>query len=89
MKYYKFINENRIEEYKKKYVIVDDRQISHPSAETLLKVGIKPLAIEGMPELTETQYAEHYYVNGDTEITQKWNVYDIPEEVIDDEVTDA
>jgi hypothetical protein len=85
MKYYKFIDENRIEEYKKKYVIVDDRQISHPSAETLLKVGIKPLVTEDMPELTETQYAEPYYVDGETEIVQKWNVY----EVIDDEATDA
>lgn len=85
MKYYKFINENRIEEYKKRYVIVDDRQISHPSAETLLKVGIKPLVVEGMPQMTETQYAEHYYVDGETEIVQKWNVY----EVIDDETTDA
>lgn len=85
MKYYKFINENRIEEYTKKYVIVDGKQISHPSAETLLKVGIKPLAIEEMPELTETQYAEPYYIDGETEIVQKWNVY----EVIDDETTDA
>lgn len=90
MKFYNFINETQIEEYTKKYVIVDDKQISHPSEETLLKAGIKPLVVEEMPELTDTQYAEHYYVDGETEITQKWNVYDMPEEVIrDDEIADA
>lgn len=91
MKYYEFIDENHIKEYTKKYVIVGDRQISHPSAETLLKADIKPLVIEEMPQMTDTQYAEHYYVDGDTEIIQKWRIVDIPvDEVIDDEsVTDA
>ncbi len=89
MKYYRYISETQIEEYTKKYVIVDGKQISHPSAETLLKAGIKPLVVEDMPELTDMQYAEPYYVDGDTEITQKWNVLDMPEEVIDDETTDA
>ena len=91
MKYCRFINETHIEEYKKKYVIVDGKQISHPSVETLLKAGIKPLVVEDMPELTNTQYAEHYYVDGETEIVRKWRIVDIPiEEVIDDEsVTDA
>ena len=89
MKYYQFIDEHNAEEYTKKYVIVDGKQISHPSEETLLKAGIKPLVVEEMPELTDMQYAEHYYVDGETEITQKWNVLDMPEEVIDDEVADA
>ena len=85
MRFYKFINETQIEAYIKKYVVVDSKQISHPSAETLLKAGIKHLVVEDMPELTDTQCAEPYYVDGDTQITQKWNVY----EVIDDETTDA
>lgn len=85
MRFYQFIDEHNIKEYTKKYVIVDGKQISHPSAETLLKKDIKPLVVEDMPELTDTQYAEHYYVDGETEIVQKWNVL----EVIDDEVTDA
>ena len=85
MKFYQFIDEHNIEEYTKKYVIVDDRQISHPSAETLLKAGIKPLVVENMPQMTDKQYAEPYFVDGETEIVQKWNVV----EVIDDEVTDA
>lgn len=85
MRFYQFIDEHNIEEYTKKYVIVDGKQISHPSAETLLKKDIKPLVVEDMPQMTDTQYAEHYYVDGETEIVQKWNVL----EVIDDEVTDA
>lgn len=89
MRFYQFIDGYNIKEYTKKYVIVDGKQISHPSAETLLKKDIKPLVVEDMPQMTDTQYAEHYYVDGDTEITKKWNVYDMPEEVIDDEVTDA
>jgi hypothetical protein len=87
---YKFINETQIEEYTKKYVIVDDKQISHPSAETLLKAGIKPLVVEDTPLYNEeTQYAEHYFVDGETEITQKWQIVDIPDEVIDDEIANA
>jgi hypothetical protein len=90
MRFYQFIDEHNIKEYTKKYVIVDDRQISHPSAETLLEAGIKPLAVEELPLYNEeTQYAEHYYVDEDTEITQKWRIVDIPEEVIYDEVTNA
>ena len=90
MKFYKFINEHYIEEYKKPYVYVDGLQISHPSAETLLMAGIKPLVVEEEPEYNiETQYTFPYYVDGETEITQKWRVCDI-EEVIDDEsVADA
>lgn len=89
MKYYRYISETQIEEYTKKYVVVDNKQISHPSAETLLKADIKPLVVEDMPELTDMQYAEPYYVDGETEIVHKWRIVDIPDEVIDDETTDA
>ena len=90
MRFYKFIDEHKIEEYTKKYVIVDGKQISHPSEETLLKAGIKPLVVEDMPTYNEeTQYVGAYYVDGDTEIVQKWRIVDIPDEVIDDEVTNA
>ena len=88
MKYYKFISETQIEEYTKKYVIVDEMQISHPSAETLLKAGIKPLVEGPMPEYDEnTQYLESYYEDGETEITRQFRVIDA--EVIDDESADA
>lgn len=92
MKFYKFISEHYIEEYTKPYVYVDSLQISYPSKEVLLMAGIKPLVVEEVPAHNEeTQYAEFYYVDGESEITQKWNVYDYPEdEVIDDEsVADA
>ena len=90
-KFYKFLNEHCIEEYTKPYVYVGDVQISYPSKEVLLMAGIKPLVEEPMPEYNEeTQYAEPYYVDGETEITQKWKVCDIPvEEVIEDEPTDT
>lgn len=93
MKHYKFISEYYIEEYTNPYVYVGGIQVSYPSPEVLLMAGIKPLVVEEMPEYNEeTQYVMQYYVDRETEITQKWNVYDIPTdyEVMDDEpVTDA
>lgn len=90
MKFYKFIDEHHIEEYTKPYVYVEGLQISYPSKEVLLMAGIKPLVVEDIPTHdTETQYVESYYVDEETEITQKWRVCDIPEEVIDDEFADA
>lgn len=88
MKYYKFISESKIEEYDKKYVVVDGKQISHPSAETLLKAGIKPLVEGPIPEYDEnTQYLERYYEDGETDITRQFRMLDV--EVSDNELTDA
>ena len=90
MKYFKFINENHIEEYKKPYVYVNGLQISHPSAEVLMMAGIKPLVVVDVPTHNEeTQYVAPYYVDGETEITQMWRVCDIPKEVINNEFADA
>ena len=81
---YKFINEYNIEKYEKKYVYVDNIQISYPSPEVLLMAGIKPLVVEELPAYDEmTQFAEAYFVDGETEITQKWRIIDI-QGVIDD-----
>ena len=89
MKVYEFVNEHYIKEYTKPYVSVNGRQISHPSAEVLLGAGYKPLVVEDKPFYNaETQYIVPHYVDGEIEITQKWDVYDI-EEVINDEVADA
>lgn len=89
--YYEFINKYRIEKYDKPYVNVIGLQISHPSPEVLLMAKKKPLVVEPQPEYDEaTQYIQHYYEDGETVITQKWEVFDIPEEVIEDEsITDA
>ena len=89
--YYEFINRHRVEKYDKPYVNVEGRQISYPSAEVLLMAGIKPLKVEECPMYDETtQFAEAYYVDGETEITQKWRIIDIPEEVIKNEsIADA
>lgn len=91
MKVYEFINEHHIKEYDKPYVNIDGLQISYPSAEVLLMAGIKPLKVEEIPEFDDaTQYAEAYYEDGETEITQRFRILDIPKEVIEDEsITDA
>lgn len=90
MKYYRFISESKIEPYDKGYAVVDDVQISHPSADVLLRIGVKPLVEGPIPEYNEeTQCVEHYYVENKTEIVKQYRVCDYPEEVIDDESADA
>lgn len=90
MKYYRYISETQVELYDKKYVVVDGKQISHPSSETLLKAGIKPLTEGTMPTYNEeTHFVEPYYVENDTEIVKQYRVYEYTEEVIDDEIADA
>lgn len=88
---YRFISKYQVEKYDKPYVYVDGVQISYPSAEVLLMEGIKPLIVDDVPEYDEEkQYIAPYYEDGEAVITRKWEVQDIPEEVIDDEsVTDA
>ena len=86
----KFINEHRIKIHSKKYVYINGLQISYPSNEVLALAGYKPLVVEDIPAHDEaTQYAEPYYIDGETEIIQKWTIKDIPEGVIDDEIADA
>lgn len=88
MKYYRHISETKIEPYDKGYAVVDDVQISHPSAEVLLRIGVKPLVEGPMPAFDEnTQYIESYYENGETEITRQFRVVDV--EVVNNESTDA
>ena len=94
MKYYRFISETQIEEYDKKYVVIEVEeteevdgesrvvkrkvQISHPSAETLLKAGIKPLTKEEDPTYNpDTQAVEYYYEDGETEIHKKWRIVEV------------
>ena len=86
MKCYKFISETQIEEYNKNYVVVDSKQISHPSPETLLKAGIKPLIEEEEPTYNpDTQATEYYFEDGETEIYKKWRIVEVSE----DELADA
>ena len=89
MKCYRFINETHIEPYDKKYVIVNGKQISHPSAETLLEADIKPCRELPEPLYDEnTQTTEYYYEDGETEIVKRWRVIDV-EVIDDDEIADA
>ena len=76
---YKFISEHEIKKHNGKFVYFDGLQISYPSKEVLEMAGYKPLVVEDVPTYDEsTQYAEHFYVDGENGITQKWIVKDIP-----------
>ena len=86
MKYYRFISESKIEPYDKGYAVVENVQISNPSAEVLLRIGVKPLIEDPMPEYDENKEAiEFYFVEHDTEIVKKWRIVG----VIDDESANA
>ena len=81
MKLYRFINEERIERYNKKYVYLDGVQISNPSLETLARANIKPLGEGETPAYNEeTQFIQPYYVNKDNVILREWKVCNIQEE---------
>ena len=85
---YRFIDENTIQEWNEKYVIVDGKQISYPSNDMLKEAGIKPLVEDEIPIFDEmTQWVMEYYENTDDAIIKHWIVEDVPsmEEVIEDE----
>ena len=85
---YRFIDENTIQEWNEKYVIVDGKQISYPSNDMLKEAGIKPLVEDEIPIFDEmTQWVMEYYENTDDTIIKHWKVEDIPsmEEVVEDE----
>lgn len=85
---YRFIDENTIQEWNEKYVIVDGKQISYPSNDMLKKAGIKPLMEDEIPIFDEmAQWVMEYYENTDDAIIKHWKVEDIPsmEEVVEDE----
>lgn len=86
---YKFINEHRIEKFKKGFVIIDNRIYANPTEETLRKAGYKELVTSDIPEYNpETHYASKSYVDGDV-ITEVWQVYEMPPiEDIVDEITE-
>ena len=66
MEFYKFINEYKIEKFKKGFVVMDNRIYSNPSEETLRKAGYKELVISDVPEYDEnTQYLLKTYIDGD------------------------
>lgn len=88
MKLYKFISEDRIERYDKKYVYLNGVQISNPSIDILAQADIKPLEEGVKPAYNEeTQFVQPYYINNTNVITREWKVCDIKfEEVIGSEL---
>lgn len=88
-KYYKFINQHKIEQLKNKAIVVDNRIYSGDGIfkdETILKkAGYKELVSAEVPEYNpETHYLDKKYVDGDV-ITEVYEVLEIPTE---DEVTE-
>ena len=87
-KLYEFINENYIQEWDKRYVILDGKQISYPSEDILKEAGIKTLVEDEIPVFDGmTQWVMEYYENTDDAIIKHWRVEDIPSmgEVVEDE----
>ena len=89
MKYYKFINEHKIEELKNKAIVVDNRIYSgdgiFKDENILKKAGYKELVTADVPEYNpETHYVEKHYEDGDV-ITEVYEVIEIPAE---DELTE-
>ena len=91
MKLYKFISEERVERYDKRYVYLNGVQISNPSLETLAQANIKPLEEDELPVFNEeTQFLQPYYADRGDVIIRKWKVCDIQfEEVTSDEFTET
>ncbi len=70
----KYINEKQIERYRG-YVIIDDTTYAN-NEEKAREVGYKDLIIEEQPTISENEYLDSEYEDGDV-ITQKWVVREI------------
>ena len=63
---YRFIDENTIQKWDEKYVVVNDKQISYPSNDILKEARIKPLVEDEIPVFDGmTQWVMEYYENTD------------------------
>ena len=78
---YEFINDYHIERWTKSYVILNGKQISHPTEDILKQLNIKRLKIDGIPDYdNSTHRLSEYYENTDDFIVKKWRIEEIPEE---------
>ena len=79
MKYYKFIDENQIEEFKNGFVIIQNRIFTNPTIEKIKEAGYKELVEVEPPEYdNSTHYLDKKYTDGDV-ITKFYQVVKIPE----------
>ena len=83
-KYYKFVNEHKVEEFKNQYVVVDGRIYAGViSPEILKRAGYKELVTAELPEYnSETHYLDKRYADGEV-ITEVYDVVEIPVEEIE------
>lgn len=78
---YKFINKYKIEKANNKQILkYNDKQIINPKDENFIEAGYKPLEIEEEPTFNiETEYLQHYYIEKENKIIQKWEIKEIEE----------
>jgi len=85
-KYYKFINERKIEEFKNQYVVIDNRIYSGViTPELLKKAGYKAFVSSEAPEYdSEKQCVCKKYIDGEDVITEVYEVVDIADEIAEE-----
>jgi hypothetical protein len=78
---YKFINKYNIERADKTKILkYDNKQVINPKNENFIEAGYKILEIEEEPNFNiDTQYLQHYYVEKEDKIIQKFEIKDIEE----------
>lgn len=78
---YKFINKYNIERADKTKILkYDNKQVINPKNENFIEAGYKILEIEEEPDFDiDTQYLQHYYVEKEDKIIQKFEIKDIEE----------
>ena len=77
----KYINEYNIKHANNKQILkYKDKQIINPKDENFIEAGYKPLEIEEEPQYDiNTQYLQHYYLEQEDKIIQKWEIKEIEE----------
>ena len=75
---YKYINEYQVETHiEGNFIVFENRIYTNPRPETLLKAGYKDMVIEPEPEYDHTtKYIIPKYIDGETTITQTWEIID-------------
>lgn len=77
---YKFINENTVKEFADKFIILNGKQISYPSDNTLFEAGYKPIVEdENIPSFNpDEERIEIEYEEKEDKIIKHFVVSKIP-----------
>lgn len=88
MQYGKLIN-GEFKPFTGRYIRHNGWVYTNPTAETLLKLGYKPLKEAERPDEQEGCYIDAVYTETDTEIIQEYRYIELQEETAEDEVTET